>query len=178
MAWLSKLFSAEGVNLTATVGKVIDDLVTNDEELSLTEVQKLKIKTAYELEVKSLFIRLDQQQAKHEENLGAEISTRLSMDMKSDSWLSKNIRPLVLIFFTLVTSVMAFLTILDSNLSEQQLRVLKEWIPFFSTIMLTIYAFYFGSRGFEKIQKIRSAGSGYPGYVASQQTSKEREPRG
>ncbi len=45
------------------------------------------------------------------------------------------------------------------NLSTQQLQALKEWIPFFSTLMLTVYAFYFGSRGIEKVQKIRAAGS-------------------
>ncbi len=50
MSWLSKLFSNIGVELTSTIGKVLDDLITSDEEIALTEVQKLKIKTAYEVD--------------------------------------------------------------------------------------------------------------------------------
>ena len=178
MSWFSKLFSSIGVDLTATVGKVIDDLVTSDEEIALTEIQKLKIRTAYEVEMKALFVRLDQQQAQHEENLEAELTERLKLDMKSDSWLSKNIRPMALVFLTATIAILAFFTVFDADLTEAQLRALKEWIPFFSTIMLTVYAFYFGSRGLEKIQKIRAAGATDMEKAKKQQAGLEREPRG
>ncbi|TQV74218.1 hypothetical protein FKG94_16560 [Exilibacterium tricleocarpae] len=178
MGWFSRLFSNIGVDLTATVGKVIDDLVTSDEEIALTEVQKLKIQTAYEIEMKALLVRLDKQQAEHERNLEAELTERLQLDMKSDSWLSKNIRPMALIFLTATISILAFFTVFDADLTDAQLRALKEWIPFFSTIMLTVYAFYFGSRGLEKIQKIRAAGAADVEKAKKRQVDLEREPRG
>ncbi len=159
MAWYSKIFSAIGVDLVSSVGKVIDDLVTTDEEMELTEIQKIKIQTAYKKEMQALLNKYDRQQQEHEENLEHELTNRLKLDMKSDSWLSKNVRPLALIFMTLVVSIMAFFTIFDNQLTDNQLESLKEWIPFFSALMMVIYGFYFGSRGIEKIQKIRSAGA-------------------
>jgi hypothetical protein len=158
MAWYSKLFSAIGVDLAQTVGSVIDELVTSDEEMQLTQNQKLKIKTAYEVQMREMLVKLDRQQAEHEENLEKELTERLKLDMKSDSWLSKNVRPMALIFTTLVVSITAMCTIFDSNLTQQQLEALKEWQPFFTNLMMVIYGFYFGSRGLEKIQKIRSSG--------------------
>jgi hypothetical protein len=158
MGWLSKIFSATGVNVISSVGKVIDDLVTSDEEIALTEIQKSKIKAAYNVKMKELMMDIDRQAAQHEENLENELTERLQLDMKSDSWLSKNIRPMALIFMTLVVSVLAFFTIFDSTLSVSQQGTLDSWIPLFQTLMLVIYGFYFGSRGLEKIQKIRSAG--------------------
>ncbi len=98
MSWLSKVFSNIGVELTSTIGKVLDDLITSDEEVALTEVQKLKIKTAYEVEIKTLLAKLEQHQAEQERILEAELTERLKLDMKSGSLLSKNIRPLALVF--------------------------------------------------------------------------------
>jgi len=178
MGWFSKLFSSVGVDLTATVGKVIDDLVTSDEEIALTDIQKKKIQTAYEVEMKSLLVKLDKQQADHEENLEAELTGRLKLDMKSDSWLSKNIRPMALIFLTVTVSILAFFTVFDENLNDKQLQALRVWIPFFSTIMLTVYAFYFGSRGIEKVQKIRAAGNADVAKVQRQQGNLDLEPKG
>ena len=123
MAWYSKLFSAVGVDLASTVGKVVDELVTSDEEVALTENQKLKIKTAYEVKMRELLVNLDKQQAEHEENLEGELTQRLKIDMKSDSWLSKNIRPMALIFMTITVAILAFFTVFDSDLSEKQLKV-------------------------------------------------------
>lgn len=178
MAWYSKLFSAVGVELTATVGKVIDDLVTSDEEMALTKNQQLKIQTAYEVKMREMLVKLDTQQKLHEENLETELTERLKLDMKSDSWLSKNIRPMALIFMTATVSILAFFTVFDSKINDNQLQALKEWIPFFSTIMLTIYAFYFGSRGIEKIQKIRAAGNTDLEKVKKQNSGVEQVPKG
>jgi len=117
------------------------------------------------------------QAAKHEETLESELTDRLKLDMKSDSWLSKNIRPMTLIFMTLVVSILAFFTIFKSGFTSEQLTTIQAWIPFFQTIMLTIYGFYFGSRGLEKIQKIRSANrpdSDRAGLISAL----DQEPRG
>lgn len=174
----SKLFSAAGIELPATIGKVIDELVTGDEEMKLTKNQKLKIKTAFEVRMRELLVKLDNQQTKHEENLESELTERLKLDMKSDSWLSKNVRPMTLIFMTVTVAILAFFTVFDSGLTDTQLKSLKEWMPFFTTLMMVIYGFYFGSRGFEKIQKIRAAGSTELEKAKKQTEREEQEPKG
>ena len=177
MGWLSKIFSGSTVDLVSSVGKALDDLVTSDEEMALTEIQQQKIKTAYRLRMQEILMQMDRQAALHEETIEKELTERLSLDMKSDSWLSKNIRPMTLVFMTVIVSLLAFATIFNSSLTDGQLSMVQDWIPFFQTVMLTIYGFYFGSRGLEKIQKIRTAkekGSRLQDMVSSFQ----QEPKG
>ncbi len=178
MAWYSKLFSAVGVDLAATVGNVIDELVTTDEEMALTKNQKLKIETAYNLKMQELLNDLDRRQQEHEQNLESELTERLKIDMKSDSTLSKNIRPLALIFMTLTVSMLALVTTFNSDLQPAQLEALEIWTPFFTTIMVTIYAFYFGSRGLEKMQKMRSSGAVDAEKAKRQLINIGQEPKG
>jgi hypothetical protein len=122
-------------------------------------------------------LAIDKQAAAHEENMEAELTERLKLDMKSDSWLSKNIRPMTLVFMTLVVSLLAFLTIFKSGFTAEQTLTVENWIPFFQTIMLTIYGFYFGSRGLEKIQKIRASPRALKSGVESS-FLQGQEPRG
>lgn len=78
------------------------------------------------------------------------ISTRWSSDMKSDSWLSKNTRPLTLIYLTLASTL---LIVLDSF--HTRFDVDSAWVELLKTLLITVYVAYFGSRGAEKVQKIR-----------------------
>lgn len=78
-----------------------------------------------------------------------EVSKRWSSDMTSDSWLSKNTRPLTLMYLTFITSV---LVVLDSTNSP--FKVGTEWIELIKTLLVTVYVAYFGSRGYEKVRKI------------------------
>ena len=84
---------------------------------------------------------------------------------------------MTLIFMTLTVSILAFLTIFKSGFTADQINTIKEWIPFFQTIMLTIYGFYFGSRGLEKLQKIR-ASSGAKNAGKESLFLQRQEPRG
>ncbi len=77
------------------------------------------------------------------------ISSRWASDMKSDSWLSKNTRPMTLIFLTLA---MTIFIILDSTVL---LEIKKGWVSLLEALLLTVYVAYFGSRGAEKITKIK-----------------------
>ncbi len=77
------------------------------------------------------------------------ISSRWASDMTSDSWLSKNTRPLTLIYLTLA---MTIFIILDSTVL---LEINKGWVSLLEALLLTVYVAYFGSRGAEKITKIR-----------------------
>jgi hypothetical protein len=80
-----------------------------------------------------------------------EVTKRWQSDMTSDSWLSKNIRPLSLAFLTL--SLFVYI-ILDS--STNSFKVGKEWVDLLSSLLLLVYGGYFGTRAVEKITKIRS----------------------
>ena len=78
------------------------------------------------------------------------ISVRWESDMKSDSWLSKNTRPMTLIFLTLV---MTIFIVLDSTVL---LEIKTGWVSLMEALLITVYVAYFGSRGAEKITKIKN----------------------
>ncbi len=100
-----------------------------------------KIKAVDKEEAMKL-IELDMQELK-------EISSRWRADMKSDSWLSKNTRPLALVF---LTASAVFMMAVDSF--HRQFDVDESWIDLLKTLLVTVYVAYFGSRGAEKITKI------------------------
>ena len=77
------------------------------------------------------------------------ISRRWESDMKSDSWLSKNTRPMTLIFLTLS---MTMFIVLDSTML---LEIKTGWVSLLEALLITVYVAYFGSRGAEKITKIK-----------------------
>lgn len=79
-----------------------------------------------------------------------EVSKHWNSDMKSDSWLSKNTRPMSLIFLTIS---MVLLILLDSF--EWSFVVSEGWVDLLQTLLVTVYVAYFGSRGAEKFQSIR-----------------------
>jgi len=110
----------------------IFDAISNDKELSETDKELL-------------LANLKQDVTEMEE-----ITKRWDSDMKSDSWLSKNIRPLSLAFLTVTLFVYV---ILDSSL--ESFKIGSEWIELLSSLLLLVYAGYFGGRSLEKIQKIR-----------------------
>lgn len=78
-----------------------------------------------------------------------EVSKRWNSDMKSDSWLSKNTRPMSLIFLTIS---MVVLILLDSF--EIDFHVAEGWVSLLQTLLVTVYVAYFGSRGAEKFKSI------------------------
>jgi len=77
------------------------------------------------------------------------ISDRWASDMKSDSWLSKNTRPMTLIYLTLA---MTIFIVLDSSVI---LEINDGWVSLLEALLITVYVAYFGSRGAEKITKIK-----------------------
>ena len=78
-----------------------------------------------------------------------EISERWKADATSDSWLSKNVRPIIVLYLLFITSLFCLLDSIDNNFT-----VRDNWIELLSYLLgITIFA-YFGSRGGEKIMKI------------------------
>lgn len=87
----------------------------------------------------------------HTEKYESELSRRHEMDMQSDSWLSKNIRPITLAFLLFVFVVITFF---DGNIGG--FSVNESYVPVYETLLMTVFMFYFGSRGIEKSMKMYS----------------------
>jgi len=113
------------------IGNVIDKLTTTEEE-------RLEVK-------KQIQQILEDADSKAQE----EVSKRWEADMRSDSFLSKNIRPMVLIYLTVIFTVCAFF---DGNVGE--FIIAEEYIPIFQTLLVTVYGAYFVGRTWEKAKSI------------------------
>ena len=128
---MNKIFAWLTGGVIKEIGNVIDKLTTTEEE-------KLEIK-------KQVQIILEEA----DNNAQQQVTDRWNADMASDSWLAKNIRPLVLVFLTFVFSLLAFT---DGNIGE--FKIAKEYIPIFQTLLVTVYGAYFVGRTWEKAKSI------------------------
>jgi cation transport ATPase len=141
MSWFTDLFSGGASKLVGEVRQFVDDLHTSDEE-------KIQLKNQLENAIMSHNEKQMEMVAQYDK----EITDRHKNDMASDSWLSKNIRPLTLAFLTVTTVLLAYLTVFI--LPVEKIDLLSPWITLLTTILVTAYTFYFGSRGIEKYKKI------------------------
>ena len=130
MSILASIFSGGAKDLVEGVGGVIDDLHTSKEE-----------KLEAEQKIKELV-------ASYQTNLEKEISTRWDSDMKSDSWLSKNVRPMVLIFLVISTVLMIFIDAGTINFVVE-----PKWTDLLQLVLITVIGAYFGGRSLEKTKK-------------------------
>jgi hypothetical protein len=124
---MKKIFGWLTGNLVKEIGNAIDKISTSTEE-------KLVIKAKVQELIEKAHAGAQEQ-----------VTNRWEADMKSDSFLAKNIRPLVLIFLTVVFSALAFT---DGNIGG--FKVAKEYIPIFQTLLVTVYGAYFVGRTYEK----------------------------
>ncbi len=130
MSILGKLFSGGAGELVKNVGGVIDNLHTSKEE-----------KLAAEQKIKELV-------AQYEVEMEKNITDRWKSDMNSDSWLSKNVRPLVLIFLVTCTMLMIFI-----DAGTIAFEVEEKWTDLLQLVLITVIGAYFGGRSFEKRKK-------------------------
>lgn len=112
------------------VGGVIDKLTTTEEE-------KLQVKK----QIQEILEKADS-------DAQAQVTERWKLDMQSDSFLSKNIRPLVLVYLTFVFTVLSFF---DGNIGG--FKVAEQYIPIFQSLLITVYGAYFVGRTWEKNKK-------------------------
>jgi hypothetical protein len=127
---MSKILKLLGGNVIEKVGGVIDNLTTTEEE-------RLAAKQAIE----ELMVKAESQAQE-------QVTRRWEADMKSDNWLSKNIRPLICIF---LTAMFIIISIFDGNLGE--FVISPAYIPIYQTLLITVYGAYFAGRSIEKIKK-------------------------
>ena len=130
MSVLTKIFSAGAGELVKNVGGVIDNLTTSKEEKLEAERKVKELISNYEVEM--------------EKN----ITERWKMDMQSDSWLSKNIRPLVLIFLVVSTVLLVFI---DAGVISFEVKA--SWVDLLQLVLITVIGAYFGGRSLEKVKK-------------------------
>ena len=124
---MKKLLQFITGGLVKDIGEVIDKVTTTDEE---------------RLEAKR---KIQELLEKADNDAQTQITERWKFDMQSDSFLSKNIRPLVMVFLTAVFTLLAFT---DGNIG--QFSIQKEYIPIFQTLLVTVYGAYFVGRTWEK----------------------------
>ena len=127
---LSKIFSSGATELIKGVGGVIDNLHTSKEEKLEAEQKVKELVSSYEIEM--------------EKN----ITERWKMDMQSDSWLSNNIRPLVLVFLVVSTVLMIFI-----DAGTISFVVEDKWTDLLQLVLITVIGAYFGGRSLEKVKK-------------------------
>lgn len=104
-------------------------------------------KVAAEKEIAELLHKADENEQKH-------TTERWKLDMASDSWLSKNVRPIMLCAFFVLILV---LVVLDSGVVA--FVVAAHWVSLIQTLALTIFGAYFGDRAIRGYQTIKNKGS-------------------
>ena len=130
MSVLSKILSGGATELIKSVGGVVDNLHTSKEE-----------KLAAELKIKELI-------SNYEVEMEKTITDRWNADMNSDSWLSKNIRPMTLAFLVISTVLMIFI-----DAGTIKFIVEDKWTDLLQVVLITVIGAYFGGRSLEKVKK-------------------------
>ena len=127
---MSKLLDILGGGVVKQVGDVLDNLTTSKEE-------KMAARRAME----EILMKAEGQAQE-------QVTRRWEADMKSDNWLSKNIRPLICVF---LTAIFVILSVFDGNIGGFTIQ--ESYIPIYQTLLITVYGAYFAGRSIEKIKK-------------------------
>ena len=127
---IGNLLSKGTAELVKNVGGVIDNLHTSKEE-----------KLAAEQKIKDMIMG-------YEAEMQKQVTERWKLDMNSDSWLSKNIRPLVLVFLVIATVLLIFI---DAGFIN--FKVEDKWTDLLQLVLITVIGAYFGGRSLEKVKK-------------------------
>ena len=127
---LNKIFSAGATELVKGVGGVLDNLTTSKEEKLEAERKVNELVASYEIEM--------------EKN----ITSRWQADLKSDSWLSKNVRPLTLVFLIVCTMLLIFI-----DAGAINFNVKDSYVDLLQLVLITVIGAYFGGRSLEKVKK-------------------------
>jgi len=130
MSILTQIFSSGAGELIKSVGGVVDNLTTSKEEKLEAERKIKELIANYEIEM--------------EKN----ITSRWEADLKSDSWLSKNVRPMTLIFLIVCTMLLIFI-----DAGAINFNVKDSYVDLLQLVLITVIGAYFGGRSLEKVKK-------------------------
>ena len=127
---LAKLFGTAGGNIAEKISGIID-------KHTFSKVEKAE----FEKEMTQVWIDA-------EADIQKNVTERWKIDMNSDSWLSKNVRPIVLLFLVISTVLMVFI---DAGLILFEVK--DNWVELLQMVLITVIGAYFGGRSYEKTKK-------------------------
>ena len=127
---LSKLFGNTG-------GAVVDKLAGVADKFIRTKDEKAE----FEKEMTQIFIEAEKEMQKN-------VTERWKADLEHGNWLTRSVRPLVLVFLIISTVLMVFI---DSG--SIQFQVEDKWTDLLQIVLITVIGAYFGGRSVEKIRK-------------------------
>tara|TARA_S200002703_G_scaffold128254_1_gene115013 strand:+ start:143 stop:541 length:399 start_codon:yes stop_codon:yes gene_type:complete len=127
---LAKLFGGAGSSIAEGIGGVIDKFVQTKEE-----------KAAFEKEMTNIFLNAEAEMQKN-------VTDRWKADLEFGNWLTRSVRPLVLIFLIVSTVLMVFI---DSG--SIKFEVEEKWTDLLQLVLITVIGAYFGGRSIEKVRK-------------------------
>ena len=130
MKLINKIFGGGAEKLIDSVGGVLDNLSTTKEEKLEAKRKMKELMANYQMEMEK------------------QVSARWDADMKSDSWLSKNVRPKTLIFVLVCTMLLIFIDAGAINFVVED-----KWTDLLQLTLITIIGAYFGGRSVEKLRK-------------------------
>ena len=127
---LLKLFGKVGGSIAEKISGIVD-------KHTFSKVERAQ----FEKEMSEVFIKAE---AQIQEN----VTERWKSDLQHGNWLTRSVRPLVLIFLIVSTILMVFI---DSG--SIQFNVEEKWTDLLQLTLLTVIGAYFGGRSIEKIKK-------------------------
>lgn len=133
MSWLTNIISGSAGTFVKDVGDTVKQFVTTDKDRLDLSVKLQEMQNEF-------IVSLDNNSMMYE----AELTKRLQADMQSDSWLSKNIRPMTLIFILVMYSGLSISSGFDFKVTDAYVTLLGQW-------GMLIMSFYFGGRTIEKL---------------------------
>lgn len=130
---LAKLFGDAGGGIVEKLSGVVDKFVHTKEE-----------KAAFEKEMTQIFIDAEAAMQKN-------VTERWKADLEHGNWLTRSVRPLVLVFLILSTVLMVFI---DSG--SINFNVDSKWVDLLQLVLITVIGAYFGGRSVEKYNKFKN----------------------
>lgn len=127
---LGKLFSGAGGGIIEKLAGVADKFIQTKEE-----------KAAFEKEMTEIFIKAEAEMQKN-------VTERWKADLEHGNWLTRSVRPLVLVFLIISTVLLVFI---DSGSINFQVE--EKWTDLLQLVLITVIGAYFGGRSVEKIKK-------------------------
>ena len=127
---LAKLFGGAGADIAGKISGIIDKHTFSKEE-------RAKLKQ----EMDKVFIEAEADMQKN-------VTERWKADLQHGNWLTKSVRPLVLIFLVVSTVVMVFI---DSGFIAFDVE--EKWTDLLQLTLITVIGAYFGGRSIEKVKK-------------------------
>tara|TARA_R100001015_G_C4633924_1_gene199553 strand:+ start:1610 stop:2011 length:402 start_codon:yes stop_codon:yes gene_type:complete len=127
---LAKIFGNAGGSILEKLSGVADKFIQTKEE-----------KAAFQKEMTEIFIKAEAEMQKN-------VTERWKADLEHGNWLTRSVRPLVLIFLIVATVLMVFI---DSG--SITFNVEQKWTDLLQLVLMTTIGAYFGGRSVEKFKK-------------------------